>query len=180
MMLKKVLLSEEDQIDVEKQEKSYGEQIITLDLNVPIGKIEMEKIFSVKGDSTVYDVIEFFKEQSINAVLVSDEIEKKLGIFTEYDFLHKIAMRSLNIKKAKVSEFMTVNFKFLDVSSPIKVALNIFAHERFKHIPVKDRLEFKYMLTPNDVLNFFSCNSSKSVLNLPPAPFKETREINGG
>jgi hypothetical protein len=67
-----------------------------------------------------------------------------------------------------------------DISAPIKVALNIFAQEKYKHIPVKDRLEFKYMLTPNDVLYFFSCNSSKSVLNLPPAPYKETREINGG
>lgn len=180
MILKKVLLCEEDQIEIERQEKIYGEDIISLDLNVAIGKIEMQKIFSVKGESSVYDVIEFLKNQSINAVLVSDEKKNKLGIFTETDFLNKIAVQSADIKKVKVKEFMNVNLRFLDVSAPIKVALNIFAQEKLKHIPVKDRLEFKYMLTPNDVLNFFSCNSSKSVLNLPPAPYKETRGVHGG
>ena len=180
MILQKVLLCEEDQIDIERQEKTHGEDTISLDLDMPIGKIEMQKIFSVKGELSVQAAIEFFKDQSINTVLLSDEQKKKLGIFTETNFVNEVAVESVDIQKVKVKEFMNINLRFLDVSAPIKVALNIFTQERFKHIPVKDRLEFKYMLTPNDVLNFFSCNSSKSVLNLPPAPFKETREINGG
>lgn len=178
-MLNKRLLNEEDQIYLEREFHRYGQSVISMEISIPINKVRMTEIYKVDKKTSVDQVVKLFKDKSLNAVLVCDGDKQDFGIFTENDFLNRLVFEDLDSDNLKVEDFVTKNPKCLDIDNPIICALNAFAHAKFKHIPVSVNGDFRYMLTPNDILNFISSNFNKSVLNLPPDPLQKSREIHG-
>lgn len=179
-MFYKILLDEEEQVQFEREHEYYGSNFIHLDLKLPLENVLMDKVVKLDKNVTVKNVLEVFKDENINVVLITDGDKEDYGIFTENDYIHRILSEDIDIENSRVGEFATLNPESLDIKHPIFCALNIFAHARFKHILVKINERFEYILTPSDILRFLSSNANKSILNLPPDPLKNTKEINGG
>ena len=63
-------------------------------------------VLSVTIDETVFDVISLMAEVNIGAVLVQQD-DTIAGIFTERDYLQKIALKSLSSRQTRVGDVMT-------------------------------------------------------------------------
>ena len=63
-------------------------------------------VLSVESTETVFDAICLMAEVNIGAVLVQDNGTIS-GIFTERDYLQRVALKSLSSKETKVSQVMT-------------------------------------------------------------------------
>ena len=63
-------------------------------------------VLSVDADETVLNAISLMAEVNVGAVLVQKD-ETISGIFTERDYLQKIALKSLSSQTTKVGDVMT-------------------------------------------------------------------------
>lgn len=179
-MTEKILLDEEDQIREEREHEIDGDNLLVVDLLAKISNVNLKSIVCVSENQTLFEVIDKFKDKKTNSVLVMSEADEPVGIFTEKDIVQRILLENINLKKETVKDYMTINPQILEIEDSVSYAMNRFVNSDIKHLPIKCNGKIKYMLAADDLIHYFSCNSSKSVLNLQPDPHKVTREINGG
>jgi len=95
-------------------------------------------IVCVGENDFVYSAIGVMEQRQIGAVLVHDNEGLITGIFTERDYLRKVALRGLSSKTTQVKSIMTRNVKMADSSTTAREAMALMTSSRFRHLPVQD------------------------------------------
>lgn len=94
-------------------------------------------VLSVDVNETVFDAISLMAELNIGAVLVqkNDTIS---GIFTERDYLQKIALKSRSSQDTKVGDVMTSPVISADPGDSIQQCMETMTTCHCRHLPVVD------------------------------------------
>lgn len=92
-------------------------------------------VLSVAADETVFDAICLMAEVNIGAVLVQ-EGDAISGIFTERDYLQKVALKSLSSKQLTVGDVMTSPVITADPTDSIQQCMETMTTCRCRHLPV--------------------------------------------
>ena len=92
-------------------------------------------VLSVDVNETVFDAISLMAELNIGAVLVqkNDTIS---GIFTERDYLQKIALKSRSSQNTKVGDVMTSPVISADPGDSIQQCMETMTTCHCRHLPV--------------------------------------------
>ena len=92
-------------------------------------------VLSVEANETVFDAINLMAQVNIGAILVQkgDTIS---GIFTERDYLQKIALKSLSSKETKVGDVMTSPVISAEPGDSIQKCMETMTTCRCRHLPV--------------------------------------------
>ncbi|NOR18666.1 MAG: CBS domain-containing protein [Xanthomonadales bacterium] len=92
-------------------------------------------VLSVEANETVFDAINLMAQVNIGAILVQkgDTIS---GIFTERDYLQKIALKSLSSKETKVGDVMTSPVISAEPGDSIQKCMETMTSCRCRHLPV--------------------------------------------
>ena len=104
----------------------------------PIATLRSPAPEIVSTDAPVSEVVRHMREVNVGYVLVLDREMRLAGIFTERDLLCKVAGQTADLASIPVSKLMTPNPTVLCPDEPIKHALFLMAHNRFRHIPLVD------------------------------------------
>lgn len=105
------------------------------------------------GDS-VKDVVKLLQENRIGSIVVMDG-EKIAGIFTERDYLKKVAYIDHIPENTPISLLMTPNPKTTKITDPVKKAAFLMRMGNFRHVVVIDEQDkFKTVLSVKDILDF--------------------------
>ena len=95
------------------------------------------KPISCKPDTSINEVLAILKENSIGAVPIVDDQATVLGIFTERDFLTKIAGADQNACLDKpVSGYMTPDPKVVKLEDEIENGIYLMVNHGFRHLVV--------------------------------------------
>jgi CBS domain-containing protein len=92
-------------------------------------------VLSVDVNESVLDAINLMAQVNIGAVLVqhNDTIS---GIFTERDYLQKIALKSLSSKDTRVGDVMTTPVVSADPNDSVQQCMETMTTCRCRHLPV--------------------------------------------
>ncbi len=92
---------------------------------------------AVGADDTVPAALELMREQGSDCVLVIEE-GRAIGIFTERDFLYRVAAERRVVAETRIREVMTEGPETLKASDSIAYAINRMAVRGFRNIPIGD------------------------------------------
>ena len=92
-------------------------------------------VLSVDDEASVFDAIALMAEVNVGAVLVKQG-DKLVGIFTERDYLQKIALNDLSSKDTPVSSVMSAPVITAEPGDSIDHCLETMTHCRCRHLPV--------------------------------------------
>ena len=92
-------------------------------------------VLSVAADETVFAAISLMAQVNIGAVLVQED-ETISGIFTERDYLQKIALQSLSSHETKVGDVMTSPVISADPDDSIQHCMETMTTCHCRHLPV--------------------------------------------
>jgi CBS domain-containing protein len=92
-------------------------------------------VLSVDINESVLDAINLMAQVNIGAVLVQ-EGDKISGIFTERDYLQKIALKSKSSQKTRVGDVMTTPVISADPTDSVKQCMETMTTCRCRHLPV--------------------------------------------
>ena len=92
-------------------------------------------VLSVDASESVLDAISLMAQVNIGAVLVQED-DTISGIFTERDYLQKIALKSLSSQKTPVGEVMTSPVISADPGDSIQKCMETMTTCHCRHLPV--------------------------------------------
>ncbi len=134
--------------------------------------------FTVALHSPVQEAVEGIKARPTNYALVVDG-ERLLGIFTERDYLDKIAGNGVSLKRP-VDEFMTKEPRCIGPNDSILQALDLIVEGGYRHIPVVENHKLVGVLTALGIVKYIAELFPTEVYNLPPHLGQVMSQAEGG
>ncbi len=92
-------------------------------------------VLSVNINETVFDAISLMAQVNIGAILVQNG-DTISGIFTERDYLQRIALKSLSSKQTRVGDVMTSPVISADPDDSIQQCMETMTTCHCRHLPV--------------------------------------------
>ena len=108
-------------------------------------------VLSVDQNDSVFDAISLMAEVNVGAVLVKER-DHISGIFTERDYLQKIALDSRSSKETPVSEVMSSPVITANPTDSIQKCMETMTSCRCRHLPVVDGEELLGIVSIGDLV----------------------------
>lgn len=93
--------------------------------------------WSVSPTASAYEAIRLMTEKGVGSVLVIDD-GKVQGIFSERDFVRKLALKNSTSPAMPVTELMTTQVLCTRPDQTIEEAMALMTDKRVRHLPVLD------------------------------------------
>jgi CBS domain-containing protein len=129
-----------------------------------VAKILAEKggdVIRISGDATVFDAIKRMVEANVGAILVTgnnpDSIE---GIFTERDYLRRIAVEGRTSRDTLVRDVMTAPVLVVGPETTVEEAMALMTDRRIRHAPVVEDDRLVGMVSIGDLVRLQSQEQS--------------------
>lgn len=106
----------------------------------------------IKFDKTVLEAIGLMKTENISYLIVLDNNDKYIGVFSERDYTHKVILEGKQSAHTKVGDIMTsslANASLDDSTSKLMLLVN---NSKARYIPVFDGGVFKGIITIHDLM----------------------------
>ena len=108
-------------------------------------------VLSVDHEDSVLDAIRLMADVNIGAVLVTQG-NLISGIFTERDYLQKVALDSRSSKDTRVSEVMSTPVITARPEDTVQECLEVMTNCRCRHLPVVDGEELLGIVSIGDLV----------------------------
>lgn len=107
-----------------------------------VAKILSEKgtdVLRIQGSATVFEAISAMVDANVGAILVTgDDGDRIAGIFTERDYLRRIAVEGRTSRDTRVHEVMTAPVIAVGPETTVEEAMALMTDRRIRHAPVVD------------------------------------------
>ncbi len=92
----------------------------------------------IESSKTVSDAANILKDNKVGCIVVVDDVGKVTGIFSERDYILKVAGKEKVVSNDTLSSFMTSDPMCANMDTTIAFALNLMSHGGFRHLPLVD------------------------------------------
>jgi CBS domain-containing protein len=112
-------------------------------------------VIGIDGGSTVFDAVKAMVEANVGALLVTDG-EEIAGIFTERDYLRRIAVEGRRSRDTLVREVMSSPLIYVTPETSVDESMALMSDRRIRHAPVMDGDALVGMISIGDLVEFTS------------------------
>jgi CBS domain-containing protein len=116
-------------------------------------------VIRIGGDATVYEAVLAMVEANVGALLVTDG-EEISGIFTERDYLRRIAVEGRRSRDTSVSEVMSTPVLVVTPATTVDETMALMTDRRIRHAPVVEDGALVGMISIGDLVKFISKKQS--------------------
>jgi len=109
-------------------------------------------ILSVDNDATLKEVADFMNSHKTSVVLVRNKNHGYIGVVTDADFTHKVAVKEYSVNTTTIESIMSAPIKAVDGSMFMADANGIIRQSGIRHLGVTENGEFIGLLS---AMNFF-------------------------
>lgn len=116
-------------------------------------------VIRIGGGATVFEAVKAMVEANVGALLVT-EGDTIAGIFTERDYLRRIAVEGRRSRDTLVREVMTSPVVCVKPETSVDESMAIMSDRRIRHAPVVDGGALVGMISIGDLVKFISKRQS--------------------
>jgi len=116
-------------------------------------------VIRIDGDATVYEAVIAMVKANVGALLVTDGDEIS-GIFTERDYLRRIAVEGRRSRDTAVSEVMSSPVLCVTPDTTVDETMALMTDRRIRHAPVVEEGALIGMISIGDLVKFISKKQS--------------------
>lgn len=111
------------------------------------------RIIACRKDTRLSETVAQMDESNVGSVLVFDEEEQLIGIFTERDIMHCFANK-ISLNDEVMGSVMTARPITLDVSIDISVAVSLMSEKKIRHLPVTENGQVVGIISYRDLISY--------------------------
>jgi CBS domain-containing protein len=110
------------------------------------------QIWTISKDQSVMQALILMSEQNIGAIIIIDNNDFPIGIFSERDYARKIILKGKNSKDTLLDEVMTK--ELITVASDFKIdqCMELMTEHRIRHLPILENKKVVGIISIGDVL----------------------------
>ena len=110
------------------------------------------QIWTISKDQSVMQALILMSEKNIGAIIIVDNNDFPIGIFSERDYARKIILKGKSSKDTLLDEVMTKELITVTRDYKIDQCMEIMNEKRIRHLPVLENKKIIGMISIGDVL----------------------------
>ncbi|EFA85354.1 hypothetical protein PPL_02357 [Heterostelium album PN500] len=128
-------------------------------------KKEKRELLTINSDQLIIEALRKMTQNKVGAIMVLDSNGQLEGIFTERDYVGKVALQGLSSRQSLVKEVMTRGVKTISADSCVVDTMHIMTNQRFRHLPVVDKESNKVlgMVSIQDLIRSVHDNQKETI-----------------
>jgi len=126
-------------------------------LSRSVGQLELKDPLVLSHQSSIREAVKLLQDNKVGCVMLVDNSDKLVGIFTERDVVLKMFDENFCIQDGPIEEVMTKDPKTVEMTTQLAFALNMMSDGGFRHIPVTDEENFPVaILSVKDLVDYIA------------------------
>jgi len=110
------------------------------------------QIWTISKDQSVKQALVLMSEKNIGAIIIVDNNDFPIGIFSERDYARKIILKGKSSKDTLLDEVMTKELITINRDYKIDQCMKIMTEKRIRHLPVLENKKIVEIISIGDVL----------------------------
>jgi CBS domain-containing protein len=110
------------------------------------------QIWTISKDQSVRQALILMSEKNIGAIIIIDNNDFPIGIFSERDYARKIVLKGKSSKDTLLDEVMTKELITVTRDYKIDKCMEIMNEKRIRHLPVLENKKIVGIISIGDVL----------------------------
>ena len=110
------------------------------------------QIWTISKDQSVMQALILMSEKNIGAIIIVDNNDFPIGIFSERDYARKIILKGKSSKDTLLDEVMTKELITVTRDYKIDQCMEIMTEKRIRHLPVLENKKIVGIISIGDVL----------------------------
>ena len=110
------------------------------------------QIWTISKDQSVMQALILMSEKNIGAIIIIDNNDFPIGIFSERDYARKIILKGKSSKDTLLDEVMTKELITVTRDYKIDQCMEIMNEKRIRHLPVLENKKIVGIISIGDVL----------------------------
>jgi CBS domain-containing protein len=112
-------------------------------------------VYSIHPDSSVFEALKVLVDKNVGALMVVDDQDKFLGVFSERDYARRVILKGRASKETLIREIMTERPITVCENDSIEDCMVKMTDKRIRHLPVTDEQQrLVGMISIGDVVKF--------------------------
>ena len=125
---------------------------------------ENRQIWTISKDQSVMQALILMSEKNIGAIIIVDNNNFPIGIFSERDYARKIILKGKSSKDTSLDEVMTKKLITVTRDCKIDQCMEIMNEKRIRHLPVLENKKIVGIISIRDVLKIM-IEEQKELIN---------------
>ena len=122
------------------------------------------QIWTISKDQSVRQALILMSEKNIGAIIIVDNNDFPIGIFSERDYARKIVLKGKSSKDTLLDEVMTKELITVTRDYKIDQCMEIMNEKRIRHLPVLENKKIVGIISIGDVLKIM-IKEQKELIN---------------
>ena len=110
------------------------------------------QIWTISKDQSVMQALILMSEKNIGAIIIVDNNDFPIGIFSERDYARKVILKGKSSKDTLLDEVMTKELITVTRDYKIDQCMEIMNEKRIRHLPVLENKKIIGIISIGDVL----------------------------
>ncbi len=145
----------------------------------PVGNLPLQKPVIEKVDSTIVQAIKSMQKNKTGCVLINNNKNELVGIFTERDVMLHFVGTDLG-GETPLSEVMTEAPITLTPETSVAEVIKFLGQKKFRHLPIGEDGKILGLLSVRVMVDFIAEHLPHAILNLPPEEGLVSKDTVGG
>jgi len=122
------------------------------------------QIWTISKDQSVRQALILMSEKNIGAIIIVDNNDFPIGIFSERDYARKIILKGKSSKDTLLDEVMTKELITVTRDYKIDQCMEIMIEKRIRHLPVLENKKIVGIVSIGDILKII-IEEQKELIN---------------
>ena len=122
------------------------------------------QVCTISKDQSVMQALTLMSEKNIGAIIIADNNDFPIGIFSERDYARKIILKGKNSKDTLLDEVMTKKLITVTKNYKIDQCMEIMNEEKIRHLPILEKQKIIGIISIGDVLKIMM-KEQKELIN---------------
>ena len=110
------------------------------------------QIWTISKDQSVMQALILMSEKNIGAIIIVDNNDFPIGIFSERDYARKIILKGKSSKDTLLDEVMTKELITVTRDDKIEQCMEIMIEKKIRHLPVLEDKKIIGIISIGDLL----------------------------
>ena len=128
-------------------------------------------VWTTGPEVSVHDALKQLEEKNIGALPVLEH-GKLVGMFSERDYVRKVALQGRSAHDTPVKEVMTPKVYFVDPQMKLEGCMQMMTEKHIRHLPVLDGEELVGIITIGDVIKTIFNEQERAIKDLENYVFR--------
>jgi CBS domain-containing protein len=144
--------------------------------------LKTKKAVVVSPEATVDEAIQTMRKNDTDYVIIKNNENQPIGIFTSLDIMPLLADNEIEICKKPITDFMTPNPTALYCYSSISDVIKTIYKNKYRHVPIitKDTNKIRGVISLSDIIEYTLEYFPESAYNISTTPNLSKDKTEGG